>query len=239
LVLPLLVLVSISARAEDTVTNDGGWGGGAEFNANISKGNTNIETLGAAAEIDYKAAPLNTSLKGDYMRNRTDEVERARRIGAALRTGFNITNNVDFFALGTFMQDRFRGIEHAWMVTPGLGIYVVNNDMFSMRLEGALGYMTEEYYPFTDTHSDFLVGTAGTGIRIKLTDVADLTDDFLWIDHLSEGRDWRLQNTAAISSRMSKVLSLKISQNTLYRKIPVAFHQQTDNYTSAAIVLKF
>ena len=85
----------------------------------------------------------------------------------------------------------------------------------------------------------FAVGTAGMGVRIKLSDVADLTDDILWVDHLSEGSDGRIVNTAAITSRMTKVLSLKVAQNTLYRHIPVLGRNSTDNYTTAAVVLKF
>jgi|GEM_PF-2059232 len=249
LVLPLFfALISVGAHAaEDTTLNtpssdhsdQNGWGGGAEMNANISKGNTNIETLGAAAEVDFKAVPFNTSLKGSYMRNRTDNIERARMIHGSLRTGFNITNNLDFFALGSFMQDRFRGIEHEWMATPGLGIYAVNSDMLSIRFEGGAGFLNEEYFPFTDTSRTFGVGTAGMGFRLKISDTADLTDDILWVDPFNDGSDWRINNVGAISSRMTKVLSLKVSQNTLYRKHAVASHNGTDNYTTAAIVLKF
>jgi putative salt-induced outer membrane protein YdiY len=174
------------------------------------------------------------------MRNRADGIDRARRITGALRTGVNITNNVDFFALGTYMQNRFRGIEHQYMVTPGLGIYPINTDQISVRFEGAAGWMKEEYTlaPFM-ADRNFTVGTAGLGMRFKLTDVADLTNDFLYIIPITDSDDWRINNTAGIVTAMSSVMSLKLAHITEYRKLPVPGFKATDNTTTAGVVFKF
>jgi len=245
--LPLISLLPFAALADefDTTTpttdhsDQNGWTGGAEFNANISKGNTNIETLGAAGQVTFKAMPYTTTAKASYMRNRTDEVERARHIDASLRTGFNVANNLDFFALGAFMQDRFRGIEHQWLVTPGLGGYLVNNDAFSARLEVGAGFLNEEYYPFMNSELNTSVWTGGLGLMIKISENADITDDALFVDRFNETGDYRIMNVGAINAHMTKLLSLKVSQTTAYRHYAVALHKATDNYTTAAIVLKF
>ncbi len=233
------MMFSGAAFAADELTHEGGWGGGAEINANITSGNTDIQTVGASAEVDFKAMPWTTSVKAGFMRNRTDGIDRARRITGALRTGTNITNNVDFFALGTYMQNRFRGIEHQYMVTPGIGIYPINSDQISIRFEGGLGWMKEEYTIAPAAMRNFTVGTVGLGMRFKLTDVADLTNDLLYILPISNSDDWRLNNTAGIVTAMSNTVSLKVAHIVEYRKLPVPGFHATDNTTTAGVILKF
>lgn len=216
----------------------GPFSGGAEVNLSLATGNTDIQTYGAAAFMDYKGETLTTRLKAGFMQNHTDDAIRARRVDASLRTGFNITNNVDFFGLGTYMQNPFKGIGSQVMLTPGLGIYAVNSDAASLRVEGGLGYMWETFTPALYGDRSFTLGTAGLGLRFKLSDVADLTDDFSWIIPFVQSTDWRMNNTAAVTTAVSQHFSLKVSYTVEYRHVPVAAHKTTDTFTTAAVVLK-
>ncbi len=239
--------VSVSAFAAEDYTasatsgssNDQLWSGGAEANANISQGNTDVQSYGASLNVDYKPKPWTVGAKVGYMRTEADDAERARAINGLVRTGANITNNVDFFALGTYQQNRFRGIQHQWMAMPGVGIYAINSDAVSIRVQGGIGYMNEQYSVFR-ADRNFSVGSAGVGLKFVISEFADFTTDAQWITPLSDSDDWRVMNIAAVTTRMTEMLSLKLSHNLQYRAIPVnSGFRPTDQMMTASIVAKF
>lgn len=243
--LAALSLASTNVKADDAYTltssdskDVGPFSGGAEVNMNLTSGNTDIKNYGASAFMDYKGETMNTRFKAGFMRNTTDTIERSRRIDSSLRTGFNITNNVDFFAMGSYMQNRFQGIDMEFMATPGIGIYAVNTEAASIRVEGGIGYMWENYNPAILGKHDFTVGNAGLGLRLKLSDVADITDDFLYILPVKDSDDWRIKNVAAITSSISKHFALKVAYTIEKRNVPVLLRDSTDTYTTAAVVIK-
>ena len=212
--------------------------GGGSVNLDLNTGNTNVRTYGATAFMDYKAEVLNTRLNAGFMQNLTDDIEKVRRIDGSLRTGFNVINNIDFFGLGTYMQNRFKGIESQVTVGPGIGIYLVNNADVSVRVEGSPGFMWESYNPTFIADRSFMIGTAGAGMRFKLSDVADISDNFSYIVPFATTSDWRINNVAAITSSLTKHMALKLSYTVEYRNTPVYLRQYTDSFTTAAVVVK-
>ncbi|MBC7386262.1 MAG: DUF481 domain-containing protein [Cryobacterium sp.] len=241
LVLLATAFASASVFAEEVLGDKSPWAGGAELSANISTGNTDIQTLGATAFVDYRASLLNTTLKAGFLRNRTDGKERNRDIRSSLRTGMNVTDHLDFFGLGQYNENKFRGLDKQWLAELGLGLYAFNNDMHSLRLEGGAGFLTENYFPTTlnPYFRTFGIYTGGLAYRLKISEIADLTDDVLMINNFKNSTDWRIQNVAALSSRMTSILSLKLSYSTEYRHVAIPGYKHADNITAAAIVAKF
>lgn len=243
--LALTAMISSSAFADyDSFGKDkeqtGPFSGGAEANLNMSTGNTDIKTFGASLFGDYKSEVWTTRAKFNYMRNVTDAAERALRYSGSLRLGANVTNNLDFFALGTYMNNKFVGIDDQWMVTPGLSAYAVNNDEVSIRFEVGAGWMKENYFaPSFAADRSFSVGTGGVGLRFKLSDVADITDDAVYILPFSTTDDWRINNVAALTTAVTKVVALKLSYTIERRNIAVGLRQNTDTYSMASVVVKF
>ncbi len=238
-VLSIALLHSLPTLADDSATtNTGPFSGGAEANLNLTTGNTDIKTYGASLFADYRAEVLTTRAKANFMQNKTGDVERAKRLGASIRTGLNITQNVDFFALGTFMHDNFTGVDRQWMVTPGLGIYAVNTPEASIRFEFGMGWMSEKYYSTFLADRSFTVATGGLGIRLKLSDVADFTDDAIYIYPIKETDDWRINNVAAVTSAITQHVALKLSYTVEHRNIPVFLRNKDDTFTTASIVVK-
>jgi putative salt-induced outer membrane protein YdiY len=243
--LAALTLASSAARADDRFTltpsnsqDVGPFSGGAEVNMNLSSGNVDIKNYGASAFMDFKGEAWSTRFKAGFMRNTTDDIERSRRIDSSLRTGFNVAQNVDFFALGSYMHNRYQGVDMQFMATPGLGIYAVNTEAASVRVEGGIGYMWENYYPTAIGKRDFTVGSAGLGLRLKLSDVADISNDFLYVIPFKDSDDWRIKNVAAITSAVNKNMALKVSYTVEKRNTPVIGREDLDSFTTAALVFK-
>jgi putative salt-induced outer membrane protein YdiY len=222
----------------DSSSNTSPFSGGAEGNLNLTTGNTDIKTYGATLFADYRAEVLTTRAKVNFMQNQTDGTERAKRLGASLRTGMNVTSNLDFFALGTFMHDNFSGIDRQWMVTPGLGIYAVNVPEASIRFEFGMGWLSEKYYTVFLGDRSLTVATGGVGIRLKLSNVADFTDDAIYIYPIKDTNDWRINNVAAITSAITEHVALKLSYTAEHRNLAIFLRDRNDTFTTASIVVK-
>jgi putative salt-induced outer membrane protein YdiY len=82
------------------------------------------------------------------------------------------------------------------------------------------------------------VGTAGLSYLLKITPVADLVDDFLYLDDFKNSTDWRLKNSAGIVAHLNTTLSLKVSYDVRYRHLPVSGYLTTDTATIAALIVK-
>ena len=248
LILSLAVTSSTAAFVDEVVkdsnssssTTTSPWSGGAEVSFNDTSGNVHIQTLGAAGRVTLRSEPLTTSLKAGFLRNSTEHVERLRNLFGNLRTGMNLANNIDVFAQGNYLQNRFSGIDRQWLGTVGLGIYAWNAEASHLRFEGGFGYMNEGYIPPTDANrASFLVGTAGANLGFKLSEVADFENDLLFIENFKTSKDWRVQNIASLSSAITSFMSLKVSYNLTKRNRAVTGFEGFDSATSGALVFKF
>ncbi|MBC7691411.1 MAG: DUF481 domain-containing protein [Methylotenera sp.] len=211
--------------------------GGAEINADLTNGNVKIQTIGGAADVTLRTMPLTTKAKIGYLRNKTDDRERARTIYGNLRTGLNLANAVDYFAQGNYFQNKFSGVLNQYEVDTGLGFYPINTETVSFHVEGGLGYLSEDLtFP---RKNSFLLIRPGAGLTLKLSDVADLNLDGSFIHSFRNNDDWRIMATGGLTSKITQFLSLKLSHNITKRNVAVPTFVKTDNATLASLVLKF
>jgi putative salt-induced outer membrane protein YdiY len=104
-----------------------------------------------------------------------------------------------------------------------------------LTFEGGVGFTAEERVA-----ADTLRFATGTGTARYVWQVAtgsEFREEVGLIADLGEGRNWRAANAAALSVALTRLLSLKISNDIEYRNLPVFGFRRTDMRTAAAIVL--
>jgi putative salt-induced outer membrane protein YdiY len=74
---------------------------------------------------------------------------------------------------------------------------------------------------------------------LKISDTSELSEDGHFIFSLSDGSDWRYTNAAALTAKVSTIVSLKLSNAIRYLNLPVVGLKNTDAVTSVALVAKF
>jgi putative salt-induced outer membrane protein YdiY len=106
-----------------------------------------------------------------------------------------------------------------------------------LAVDGALGYMKEQRDVPPDVSS--AIYALGSAYRLKFSETATFTDEFRFTGTFDEGDDWRLSHVAALSARLTTLLSLKLSHTIRYTNSPVTSFEKTDTITSVALVAKF
>ena len=79
----------------------------------------------------------------------------------------------------------------------------------------------------------------GGGYKWRISPTAEFSDDVRYTGTFAEADDWRLANVASLTTRITTVFSLKLSNIVRYAHLPVEGFEDTDTTTSVALVAKF
>jgi putative salt-induced outer membrane protein len=211
--------------------------GKAELSFVSTSGNTSTQTLGTAAEVEYKPLPWDYKAAFAFVRAETGGEVKARSLALSLRAARKITGPFEVFAEARYLKNTFAGIENRFAADAGVGWTFLKVPQHLLKAEGALGYTRE--LRVTGPDLSFATARAGLSYKWSISKTAELTDDSSFIADLSDRSDWRYNNVCALSAAVSTLLSLKASYTFAYVRKPPPGFGRTDTITSAAIVAKF
>ncbi len=213
------------------------WSGKAEASFVSTTGNTDVQTIGAGAEVDYKKDIWDGLAKGAFVQGKTDGDTTARTIAAGVRLGRHFTPRFELFAQGDYFKNEFAGIAHRISGAGGAAYSVVKTPVQELKLEAGVGYTKESRLVGGDR--SFASGLAGILYKVKLSATTDLSEDFSYVESFKDSSDWRVANVFSISVAINKLFSLKASHTLAYLNEPVPGFGKTDTITSVALVAKF
>lgn len=87
------------------------WSGKGELSFVSTSGNSDTQTLGVGAEVEYKPGFWSFLFKSAFLRSEADNVENARSFLATLRAARSISPRLEAFARGEYLQNTFAGID--------------------------------------------------------------------------------------------------------------------------------
>ena len=213
------------------------WSGKAEASYVGTTGNTNVQTIGAGLEVDYKKDVWDGLAKGTFVQGKTDGETTAKTIAGELRGGRHFSPRFELFVQGDYFKNEFAGIEDRLTGVGGAAYSVVKTDANELKFQVGAGYTKEQRTEGED--KSFGTGLAGLLFHWKVSATTDLSEEFAYVDNFQDSNDWRIANTFSISVAINKILSLKASHNLQYLNEPVTGFGRTDTITSIALVAKF
>jgi len=213
------------------------WSGKAEASYVGTTGNTNVQTIGAGLEIDYKKDVWDGLAKGTFVQGKTDGETTAKTIAGELRGGRHLSPRFELFAQGDYFKNEFAGIDNRLSAIGGGAYSVVKTDAQELKFQLGAGY-TKENRSVGDDKS-FGSWQAGLLYKWKISSTTDISEEFSYVDSFSDSSDWRVANAFSISVAINKVFSLKAAHILTYLNEPVPSFGKTDTITSIALVAKF
>ena len=211
--------------------------GKAELSFVSTSGNTSTQTLGTAAEAEYKPAPWAYKAAFAFVRAESDEQVKARSLAFLLRAARKIADPIEVFGEARYLKNTFAGIENRFAADAGVAYTLLKVPRHLLKVEGALGYTRE--LRVTPPDLSFATARAGLSYKWSISKTSELTEDSNFIADLSDRNDWRYNNVCALSAAVSTLFSLKASYTFAYVRKPPPGFGRTDTITSAAIVAKF
>jgi putative salt-induced outer membrane protein YdiY len=151
------------------------------------------------------------------------------------RHGVKVREHVELFGRAAYARDRFAGIDHRSALDAGVALTTGRAPRHQLTFEGGIGFTAEDRVA-ADTLR-FATATATARYVWQVAPGTELREELATISDLGEARNWRAANATAVSIGLTRLLSLKVSNDIEYRHVPVAGFRRLDIRTAAAIAL--
>jgi len=211
--------------------------GSAEFAFVGTTGNSSTQTIGLGGEFIYRPAPWESKIKVSYVRNEAEDQLRAQAFVLTLRAQRPIQPRLAGYGQYGYQRDRFAGILNRNAAEVGLAYTWLQEAPHKLIVDAGLGYANEQRLLGNNLSTATLGGGALYTLKISVT--SELTEDGHLVFSLAQGSDWRYANAAALTAKVSTILSLKLSNTIRYLNAPVVGFKNTDAVTAVALVAKF
>lgn len=211
--------------------------GSAEAAFVSTSGNTSTQSFGLAGDVISRPAPWELRAKAGYIRNETEDVETAESLFALFRASRTLGPRLLAYGQYDYLRNLYSGIEQRHALEGGLSFVAVDDELHRLRLDAGLGYANEQRSIGDDLST--AIASLGAGYRLRMSESAELTDDARFVFSLSEGSDWRYENVAAVTARLTGLFSLKLANTLRFVNAPAETFEKTDTITSIALVAKF
>jgi putative salt-induced outer membrane protein YdiY len=200
-------------------------------------GNASTNTFSIAGEHIARPAPWTIKNRVAFVRNEAEDVLTAKSLLYGFRAERSINARLSAFGEYAYFQDEFAGVDHRNGVTGGLTFKVVDTAVHKFSVDAGLGYLNEQRLSGDDVSS----ATYGFGSSYKWTisPTATLEDDTRFTGTFDNADDWRFINIVSLTTRLTQILSLKVSNAVRYAHFPPPGFKTTDTTTSIALVAKF
>ena len=216
--------------------------GSADVSLLVTSGNSSAETLGIGGTFIYRPKPWVIENKAAYVRSESDGILDAESFRYQFRADRNVRERLAFFGRYDFLHDEFSGVGHRNEITGGLDYLAVNRTVQTLHVFAGIGYQNELRVgvPTPDPEK---ISTAmldlGWKYKVKLSANADFTDDLRYDAGFDRSDNWRVAHVAAVSAKLTTVLSLKASFGLAYVNFPPTGREKTDTTSTVAVVAKF
>lgn len=211
--------------------------GSAEFAFVSTTGNASTQTIGVSGEFIARPDAWTLKSKTAYVQNEADDELKARAFTTLLRASREVRPHLSFYGQYDYLRNSFAGILHRNAVEGGLSWQAVEPARQALRLDVGLGYANERRVTGDDLSNAVL--TFGAAYKFKLSATAELSDDARAIFSLKDGDEWRADNIAALTAKLTTLLSLKVSNTIRFVNAPAFGFEKTDTVTAVALVAKF
>jgi putative salt-induced outer membrane protein len=209
----------------------------AEFAFVGTSGNSSTQAIGLRTEFTLRRALWIYNGNGAYVRNETEDALKAESFAALFQASGTINARMSQYGRYAYLRNTFAGVQNRNSISAGLEYLVVQPERHRLTVNAGIGYANEQRFIGDDlSTAEFLTGSS---YRWTISPTANLTDDVGFSVSFADASDWRTANIVALTSDLTTLLSLKVSNTLRHVHAPVAGFKKTDSITSVALVARF
>jgi putative salt-induced outer membrane protein len=202
-----------------------------------TSGNSDTQSFGLGAEYIHRPQDWEIRSKIGYVRNESDSDLTAESTAFVFRASHSVGHRLAYYGEYNFLRDRFAGISSRNDVVGGVSYLFIDTPRQQFMGNIGLGYSNEQRLVGDDLST--AIWTTGENYRLKLSNNAEVTDDFVFNESLSDAGDWRISHVAAMTAKLTSVFALKLSNTFRYVHEPVDGFRSSDSITAIALVARF
>ncbi|MBN1337004.1 MAG: DUF481 domain-containing protein [Deltaproteobacteria bacterium] len=166
-----------------------------------------------------------------------EQVEIARKYWSELRYDRFVGQHASLYALAGALADRFAGYDLRTHEQIGYSRLLVDSKRTTLKAELGADVAQENYVQGVDPNADTIwAGRAMAALAHQFSDSLSLTEQVEVYENILSPEDLRLLNQLALSTRLSNVFSIKISNTLTFDNVPVEQYRKLDQTTLLSLV---
>ena len=213
------------------------WSGNSQLSYLQTAGNTQVRTIGTGSEVNYQPKHWLGTFKGNYTNGTAGGVSVANALNLNLRGARIIEENTEVFLATSFLRNPFNSFNSRITGDIGATYAVIHSDEHKLRPSLAIGAVREDRT--TGELNNFYSSTFGLKYNWKISETAELVNDFSFLYNLKNTRDWRFTNEVALVSTLTSIFSLKIGYQAIQLNLPAPGFRKLDTQSTVAVVAKY
>ncbi len=200
-------------------------------------GNASTSSFSAGGEFVTRPASWVVRNRVSFVRNESEAVLSAESFLYLVRAEKVLTQRLSAFGEYAYFRDEFAGVPHRNSINGGLSVKLVDREAHQLVTDLGIGYLNEDRLTGDDVSS----ATYGTGgrYRWKISPTATLEEEVRLTGTFARAADWRVAQILSLTSQLTDLFSLKVSNTVRYVHLPPPGFKTTDTTTSIALVAKF
>lgn len=232
----LALLVAGKAQAQTETPSP--WKNESEVSVIQISGNSESESYSAKQKTSYTWDKNIFTASGKYIQTEASGLESARNWEALAAYERTITEMFAATASHGAKSDKFGGYVQRDSTDLGLKYYIFKNDVRTYFFGAAYG-MGKNIKDTTDQKKYTTNGKANFELTEQLNESVKLGFKVNYSVNLKDQDFYFLEYEPSLTVSMTKILSLKVSQNTKYQNKPAAGLKKEDRALTTAIVANF
>lgn len=214
--LALLTPASMTAQdlpaggfSQDTVDEELGWGGGADFGLTVTSGNSETTTISVGANATREFVRQRLSFSATYLRT-TDEGEEVAHRGE-LGTSYRYFPNRRFYLTartsGSFNEPA--GLDLRLAPGVGAGYVLAEGESYQLSAETGLNWIRDAYVDGTTTRS-FYYGLAQS-FSLQINETTSLEEELRYNPKADDLSDYLLHAQASLTTQITDAIGLRLT----------------------------
>ena len=203
-----------------------------------TSGNASTSAFSAGGEHIFRPDTWLLKHRVAFIRNSAEDVVTAESFLYVLSRRARDQRQVSAFGEYAYFSDEFAGVDHRNGLLGGIAYKVVDTAAHRLTVDAGLGYLNEQRLD----RRQHLERDLRFRQQLSLDDLADGDDSRTTRGSRARSttrEDWRFLHVISLTSRLTQILSLKVSNTIRYANFPPPGFKTTDTTTSIALVAKF
>jgi len=211
--------------------------GTAELSFVSTSGNSDTETIGLGAELQYEPGRWRTATKLKFIRSEANNTLNAHSFNAILQGTRQMSGRIGLYSKAGYLRDRFAGIDDRYAAEGGVSWQALLESAHQVTAEGGFGWTRE----LRATAEHRTLGTANSSVSYfwLFSETNELRNEASATFVVDDSNDWRFTNDLSLSAALNTLFSLKLTHQVGFLNDPVPGFEKTDIKVSAAVVAKF
>lgn len=230
----VFALISLPAFSEEGELEASSWVTDLNAALNITDGNSETTTLNLGAHTQWEQGPHEFTAEANY-----NYGESAKRDPEGTKTTSTTIDNLSFdsqynhlftervYALITLsaLKDELADINYRVISGPGLGVYLVKEENWFLRVEAGVAYLVEEV---ADDKSDYATGRVAQRFERELGENALVWQSLEYLPEFGDLENYLLNTEIGARAKLKGNLSLRMVLQSRYDNTPAQNLERND-----------